>query len=359
MLELPMIFIEEIIQHYQDIVFLDVYNKKRDDVYLKPLIQNFCRNLHISEGLAGNFNSNFLYDYHGSLSSKKGWSTVRQAINQFFKDNNKVVKIKFEDYSEFIVGHLIESLCAFERSIFWFFNYKHNFDPFNRVASEQALYYSEFFSIVAITRFLGGSLNHTPLGLFKINLQWKNEIISINHKPKSRSSHGSYSNLFYELMDEMDFTNYEYFKRLRDNSWMRKKGFLMIEDRKENVYDLTSRTGDPFKNALYGDLHEMSIGASRSWNFLESIEEIYDRTGQNDYDGGLAEFLQREYEDIGYREDHIGEYWRFLINSLKNINNINFYFDNLTSKISRYEECKSVELDENTKRILFKWINED
>ena len=194
--------------------------------------------------------------------------------------------------------------------------------------------------------------------MFKVNLIWDKELISIHHPPNlSRGRHRAYSNLFFEQMEGIDITDYEYFKSLKENKWIQKKGLLMKEDRTEYVYDLTSRSGDPFKNALFADLRESSIKASRSWNFLESVDDIYERTGHSDIDGGLAEFLEREYSDDGYRQDHIGQYWKFLISVIKMVKDTEQYFKKLVWKISRYEKCETVDLDKNTKRILFKWIN--
>lgn len=353
-----MVNIKNIIDIYKDNDYFDGYGNKLETYFLKHKLMRLSKDIHSSKGLAGTFEYHWLYDHSSSLSKRKGWKTARQAITKYFKNNGKVIKVEFKDHPEFIIGHFIESLCAFERSVFWFFNYKHNYDPFNQVASEQALYYSEFFSIVALTRFLGGSINHTPIGLFKVNLLWDENIISIYHPPiLGRGRHRGYSNLFFEQMERIDVTDYEYFKRLKEDNWIQRKGFLMGEDRNENVYDLTSRTGDPFKNALFADLRESTINASKSWNFLENIEVIYDRVGHSDYDGNLAEFLQDEYSGEGYRHDHIGEYWKFLIDSIKKVDDTEQYFKKLMWKLSRYEECESVKLDEDTKRILFKWID--
>lgn len=355
-----MVQTKDIINYYQNFDYFDGYGNKLERYVLKNLILEFCRDLHISQKLAGTFESHWLYNHLSSLSKRKGWKTVRQAITKYFKENDKVIRIRFKDRPEFIIGHFIESLCAFERSIFWFFNYKHNLDPFNQVASEQALYYSEFFSIVAISRFLGGSINHTSLGMFKVNLIWDKELISIHHPPNlGRGRHRGYSNLFFEQMERIDVTDYEYFKRLKEDKWIQKEGLLMREDRRENVYDLTSRSGDPFKNALFAHLNESTIRASKSWNFLENIDDIYERVGHSDYDGGLAEYLYDEYSGDGYRQDHIGQYWKFLINTLKMVKDTEQYFNKLIWKISRYENCESVDLDKNTKRILFKWINNE
>ena len=352
-----MVQINDIIDFYRNYEYFDGYGNKLENYFLKHSLIELCKDIHDSEGLAGIFESHWLYDHPSSLSKRKGWKTARQAIAKCFRDNDKVIKIKFNDRPEFIIGHFIESLCAFERTVFWFFNYKHNLDPFNQVASEQALYYSEFFSIVAITRFLGGSISHTPLGLFKVELLWEEKLVSIHHQPNlGRGRHRGYANLFSEQLKTIDLMEYEYFKRLKEDKFIQKEGFLMGEDRNENVYDLTSRTGDPFKNALYGDLNESHLEAKRSWNFLENIEDIYERVGHSDYNGGLAEFLQDEYSGEGYRHDHIGEYWKFLIDIIKKVDDTEQYFKKLMWKISRYEVCESVKLDEDTKRILFNWI---
>lgn len=154
-----MVQIKDIIDIYKDNDYFDGYGNKLENYYLKHNLMRLCKGLHDSEGLAGTFEGHWLYDHSSSLSKRIGWKTARQAINRYFKNNDKIVKVEFKDHPEFIIGHFIESLCAFERTVFWFFNYKHNLDPFNQVASEQALYYSEFFSIVAITRFFGSSIN--------------------------------------------------------------------------------------------------------------------------------------------------------------------------------------------------------
>ena len=353
-----MVQIKDIIDFYKYYEYFDVYGNKLETYFLKHSLMKLCKYIHNLHGLEGLFESHWVYDCLSSLSKRKGWNNTKQAITKYFKDNGKTITIEFKDHPAFIIGHFIESLCAFDRSIFWYLNYKHNLDPLNQIASEQALYYSEFFSIVAITRFLGGSISHTPLKLFKIDLLWDEKQISIVHQPNLRSGqHKGYANLFYEQIKRIDLTEYKYFKLLKEDKWIQRKGFLMGQDRNENVYDLSSRIGDPFKNALYADLNVLRFKVKRSWNFLENIEDIYERVGHSDYEGGLAEFLQDEYSGEGYRQDHIGEYWKFLIDSIKKVDDTEQYFKKLMWKISRFEECEFVKLDEDTKRILFKWID--
>ncbi len=352
-----MITLNDIIEYYNGIRLMDG-NCLREDVFLRRLIFEFCKDLHTSQSLAGKLEEPWFIGLQKSKTQLKDWNTARNEINKYFKSVGKVVNVSFKDHPELVIGHYIESLYAFERSIFWFFNYKYNLDPFNQVASEQALYYSEFFSIITLTRFLGGSFNRTPLGLFKINIDWKNKIITINHRPSSRSSHKSYKNLFFDLLDSIDFTDYKYLETLKGDPLFRDKGFLMIEDRMENVYDLSSRMSDPFKNALYRDLCESSIKASKSWNFLEGLDELYSKIGHNDYDGDLADYLYSEYADDGYRQHHIGEYWKFIVFVIKKIKGTEAYIKSLTWKINRFDECDSVELDKNTKDILINWISD-
>jgi len=117
----------------------------------------------------------------------------------------------------------------------------------------------------------------------------------------------------------------------------------MKEDRVEYVYDLTSATGDPFKNALEFDLHESYITILKSRNFL-------------DPKNASAEYLQREPDDQELIETHIGEYWKLILTYLKKVNNTREYFKRLKWKLSRYDNCLSVKIDSNTKNILFKWI---
>lgn len=335
---------------------LMVGNCLREDVFLKRLLFELCKDLHTSQGLAGKLEEPWFIGLKKSKTQLRDWNTATNEIKKYFKSVGKVINVSFKDYPELVIGHYIESLYAFERSIFWFFNYKYNLDPFNQVASEQALYYSEFFSVVALTRFLGGSLNHTPLGLFKLKVDWKSKIISVHYHPSSRSSHASYKDLFFELLDSIDFADYEYLETLKGSPLFRKKGFLMIEDRMENVYDLSSRMSDPFKNALHHDLCESSIKASKSWNFLEGLDELYSKVGYNDYDGDLTDYLHGEYGDDGYRQHHIGEYWKFLIYAIKKINGTKNYTESLIWKLNRFERCDAVQLDKNTKDILINWI---
>ncbi len=352
-----MITLNDIIEYY-NCIRLMVGNSLRKDVFLKWSIFEFCKELHTSQSLAGKLEEPWLIGLEESKTQSNNWNTAKNELNKYFKSFGKVIKVSFKDHPELVIGHYLESLYAFERSIFWFFNYKYNLDPFNQVASEQALYYSEFFSVVSITRFLGGTLNHTLLGIFELKIDWENKIISIQYRPRSSGSHEGYKNLFFELLDSIDFSNYEYLESLKVSQLFRKKGFLMIEDRIENVYDLSSPMGDPFKNALHRDLNKSSIKSSKSWNFLEGLDELYSKVGHNDYDGDLADYLHGEYIDDGYRQHHIGEYWKFLIYIIKKIKYTEKYTESLIWKLNRFEACDSVELDKSTKDILIDWMKE-
>ena len=314
-----MTVVRDIFDYYNNTRLMDG-NCLREDVFLKDLLLELCKVIHTSQGLAGKFEEPWFIGLEKSKTELQDWNTAKNEITKYFKSVSKVIDVPFKNSPELIIGHYIESLYAFERSIFWFFNYKHNLDPFNQIASDQALYYSEFFSVVALTRLLGGSLNYTPIGLFKLNIDWETKIISIHHNHSSRSSHRSYIDLFLERLDNIDFTNYEYLESLKNSPLFRKMGFLMIEDRTENVYDLSSRMSDPFKNALFRDLNKSSIKASKSWNFIEGIEDLYSKVRDGDHNGGLADYLNDEYGNEGYRQHHIGEYWKFLIYAIKNKN---------------------------------------
>ena len=354
-----MVNLECIIEYFHDVKIMHG-NALREDLFLGDSLFNICKDLHISQNLAGSFDDSWFYNLPWSFTHTREWHTVKNSLAKYFKKNlDNILELKFKDHPKFVIGHYIESLYAFERSIFWYFNFMHNLDPFNQIASEQALYYSEFFSIVSISRFLGGSLSYTPLSLFKIKLDWENEIIIIRFGPSIKGIHKGYGNLFFEVLEGIDFKNEKYLETLKKDENMRKKGFLMIDDRVENVYDLSSRMSDPFKNAYFADLRESSIRASKSWNFLEGLEDLYSKVGYKDTDGDLADYLYSEYSGEGYRQAHIGEYWKFLIFTLKKINGTEKYLDTLTWKISRFEECETVKLDSSTKEILLKWFKQE
>lgn len=334
-----------------------VGNRLREDVFLKRLLLKLCKEIHTSQSFAGDLDDLWFLRLLRSPKESKDWNVAKNMLKGYFEKVHKIINVPLKNNPEIMEGHYIESLYFFERSVFWFFNYKHNLDPFNQVASEQALYYSEFFSIVALSRFLGGSLTHTPLDLFKININW--EINSIQIKPgRSWGAHKDYTNLFFELLDSIDCSDYEGLENLKINQYIRSKGFLMKKDREENVYTLISRMSDPFKNSLHADFNESSINASRSLNFLNGSDELSSTAGIHDYEGGLAEYLYREYKDDGYRQHYIGEYWKFMTFALKEIRGTEDYIKNLIWKINRFEECASVELDKKTKDILIKWLTD-
>ena len=339
-----MIQINEIIKYYQKFTYTNEQGYLHKNFFLKQLLFNYCSKLNSQENLNGKFNTYWLQEHIKTQSNKKEWNHDSQILKNYFNKCGKLIKMKLVIYPEFIIGHFIESLCAFERSIFWFFNYKHNLDPFNQIASDQSIYYSEFFSIIAITKLLGGSLVHTPVGHFKVALDWEGKIITIKFPAKiGKGQHDAQIKLLTDVLERIDLSDQDYLLDLKEGKFYQKKGFLMKEDRVENVYDLTSATSDPFKNALEFDLHESYITILKSRNFLDPKNTS-------------AEYLQREPDDQELIETHIGEYWKLILTYLKKVNNTKEYFKRLKWKLSRYDNCLSVKIDSNTKNILFKWI---
>jgi len=128
------------------------------------LLFNYCSKLNSQENLNGKFNTYWLQEHIKTLFNKKEWNNDSQILKNYFKKCGKSIMLKFVNYPEFIIGHFIESLCAFERSIFWFFNYKHNLDPFNQIASSESVYCSGVCLIIGGSKVLGGSVGHAPRG---------------------------------------------------------------------------------------------------------------------------------------------------------------------------------------------------
>ncbi len=52
-----MVQTKDIINYYQNFDYFDGYGNKLERYFLKDLILEFCRDLHISQKLAGNFES--------------------------------------------------------------------------------------------------------------------------------------------------------------------------------------------------------------------------------------------------------------------------------------------------------------
>jgi len=157
------ISIEKLIAFYKDINILE-NNRIREDVFLKDILFDYSNDRWIKNNFGDSFpfneyskNTKYIRDNYNKFKS------VLKNFSNYLKD-----QILIENFPKLLTSLYIETFYAFERSIFWFFNYKYNMNYIHFNSAEQALYYSNFFAIISIMRFLGCSICHTNYGRFKL-----------------------------------------------------------------------------------------------------------------------------------------------------------------------------------------------
>lgn len=331
--------IDKVIEYYKDLNILH-YNRIREDLFIKYIIFDYAED----KWTQNNFGNSFPFDKY-SMNIKYTRDNYTEFRKSVLKEFSKCLKgqIRIKNLPELLFGIYIESFYAFERSIFWFFNYKYNMNYFHFNSAEQALYYSNFFAIISIMRFLGCSICHTSYGKFRIRTDWKNYIIRINHSISSGSSHKEQFNLFFEQLREFDLKNFEDIHYLATSQRFQIKFDWLTKYREESVYDLTSRLSDPFKN--YNFLKNEDYHQFQEYTFLEGYERIQFSIVEH------AKYILSEYEEWGWKEHGLGGFWSFLIKNLKKIKPARDYLEVLKSKISYFEG-----LHKESKDILFGWI---
>ena len=332
------ISLDKLIEYYKDINILH-YNRIREDLFIKFILFDYTE----ERWIQNNFGNSFPFDKYSSKIKYKGdnykeFKSILKEFNKYLKD-----QISFQDFPKLLSSIYIETFYAFERSVFWFFNYKYNMNYFHFISAEQALYYSKFFAIISIMRFLGCSINRTSYGKFRLKTDWKNDLIRINHFISFGASHKEKYNLFFEQLREFDLKNFKNISYLITNQRFQKKFDWLTSDREEYVYDITSRISNPFKN--YNFLKNEEYNKYYEINFLEGYENIPCSSE------GYAKYIMGEYEDWDWKEHILGDFWSFLINNLKKIKPAIAYLKVLKNKISYYEG-----LDKKSIDILFNWL---
>lgn len=361
--------LENIIQIYNslDLQLLNG-NFLREDLYIKDLLFNKVKELFLKENPKDYFPSSRLsipriisknYDqWKNTFTKLKPFLKKSLPITLNYKNNNSLCY-------KIISSHLIESLFALERSIFWFFNYKHNLIPGHEVASSQAQYYSQFFAVVAILKFLGNSIVHSKYGQFKIEFDWEKLEILFDNSRGSRSEHMSYLNKYISKMKEIDLSKFpemdsKFNLTLREDNFygLSQETLMKIfqdssrEERMENVYDLTSRFSDPFK---YYQSSTSYLNNKHNYCFLDGYMKYYKPPDY--YDGDYEEwfntvFIPDYYGGWGMYEHNIGQMIQFLIENIKKISKSTNYLNLLEIKIRSFENY-----DEEIKDILVNWIS--
>lgn len=347
----------------------------REDLFLKDLLFEFIKNQFLSENPGIYFPKNRISipNIYSSFTSDQlsNWNKTRNMLKGFFK-KNKGFFLEGKENSELIskieCSHLIEALYALERSIFWFFNYKLNTTRAFEVAGNQALYYSQFFAIVAIMRLLGISITFLPpIRTFLTQINWEIVTIEISTYKGYSGDHKGIFDEFDTTMKSLDLSKFpeiEHYFQIDDDGRFKSAFRISIEEanrglldhlrhaRMENIYDFTSRLSDPFKY-FYGSVGSY-INDVQMYCFLEGPQRYYDPPPyhDDDYEDYFANHLESNiYGGWGIYEHFIGDLLKFLIKNLRKVLNTKRYFHVLKKKISYFDEFNS-----EAKEIILSWI---
>lgn len=371
-----MTILDEIILIYNtiDLRILDG-DAIREDLFLKDLLFEFIKNQFLRENSSEFFPENrfSIPNIYSSFTRDQisDWNKTKNKLQLFFKRNKRFIlagKEQAESISKFACSHLIEALYALERSIFWFFNYKYNTTKAFENAGNQALYYSQFFAIVAITRFLGISTSYLPpIRTFLTKINWSTINVEISTSKSYSGDHKGIFNDFDSIMksiDLSDFPDIEKHFQTEDDGIFKSFTGVSIKDaqrglldhlryaRMENIYDLTSRRSDPFKY-YYGSVGSY-ISNVHIYCFLEGPQRYYDPPSYPDeeYEADYAtHFVPNVYGGWGIYEHLIGDLLKFLIQNLIKIKKTDRYFQVLKDKISFFDE-----FDSESKEIILSWL---
>ena len=225
---------------------------------------------------------------------------------------------------------LRECLNCLNRSIYWLLNYYRNLDEFNFHSKVQNLYYSELFVHLAISRYLGYALTWISETKSAITIKrvktssssdqfCENHSISLNYKGEGGTHEAIFVKLRYLIRDEVELP--ESFVKV----WLQPyfKPSLIKEDRISFVYDISDPINDPLHPALKPYVKDIG-----SFCFLD---------GYSEYDDGseaATEWISDTYGAWGYKEEHISNLIKWMIEQLEIINanwhlrEISNYIDN-------------------------------
>jgi len=312
----------------------------REDLFLKDLIFDFIRDIYLKINPDDFFPNSRTYipnKYSPFTKDKiKDWQLTKNKLDIFLKSNKRHTIVGRDNpnlVSKIAYSHLIESLYCLERSIFWFFNYKYNITETFEAAGMQALYYSNFFIKVSVQRFLGISTIHTKyIGKVIINIDWGNAKVEISTKGGWSADHKKVTNDFFELMKNVDLTEFP------------------------EVYGLFQTNSDTLSK--FTGIPTEQINRDHS-DYLRKarMDYVYDfTTGPESYNDGseyyATSFVPDIYGGWGINEHFIGCLMKFLIENLKEIGSLKTYLLTLNQKIDGPEE-----FHENAKEIIQNWLS--
>ena len=339
----------------------------REDLFMKDIVFDFIREAYLKVNP-----SDFFPDSRISIPDKLSpftrknineWQKIRKKLNQLLKSNKFFLILGKEEpelVSKIACSHLIETLYCLERSIFWFFNYKHNITKTYETAGMQALYYSSFFIKVAIQKLLGISVLHTRyIGKVMVRIDWNNANVEIITSKGWSADHKKIADNFFELMKTVDLKEFPDIFALFQFEDDSIKGIMGVSSeemsryhsdylrkaRMDYVYDFTTRESDPF-NRFYG-----SVG-----NYFTNVQNYCFLDGPEKYNDGseyyATSFVPDVYGGWGINEHFVGSLLKFSITNLKEIGNLKKYLLILSRKIEAPEE-----FHETAREIIQDWLS--
>ena len=211
--------------------------------------------------------------------------------------------------SDFLQALLIESVMALEKSVHWYYVYRLNMRAGFRVASTQARYYAEFFSVIGLSRFLGIAITHLQgFGRFQINVKWVDKTLEIIQLQGSRGGHLEQYNALSHCISDFNFIE----SSVSDTISQGNK-FLLNDERVKSVYEF-GRQGDPFLLSGPSSGNPNFLGGETGLGITmnapsEHLQQVH-----------YYEYIHDQYTSDGFYDHGIGEYQRQLIRLLLDLN---------------------------------------
>lgn len=284
--------------------------------------------------------------YFQLVNTENSSDFLRKKLKPLLKDLNTPLSSN----SGYLQGLLCESVLCLEKSVYWFFNYRFNQRYGFLLPARQALYYSEFFSIIGLSRFLGLGFTYFPsIGPLIAKVQWETGDLKITTKqPKGRGDHKKHYNLLKTELERFPFISADIKAKISQ-----KKGFILTEERVSAVYNFESLE-KVFEYAQYGniELWEEELEDYKTWCFLGGEEGLtipHIHSENTDPDA-----IHDQYASWGYREHIIGIYQQELIHFLKYLPNksIGIFLSSLKEKIQNIPN-----INPNEKEDLLAWLS--
>jgi len=331
--------LERILFFYKDIEIL-IHKMFRQDHRVKWSLYK------LSKGIWENiFSQDFPFNELTPRQEYNGPEPLSQCKKELkvlqFKINER--SYDFTEVEDLLVALYLESFWALEKSIFWYFNYKHNLTRFHHLSGVQSRYYSKFFAIISIMRLLGCGIIHTSYGKFKIKTDWTKSKVSIKYNTNKGSSHKDKYYLFINQLKEQNLQFYEELDDFANNQNYEKVFQWITRERVEKIYDTASNLSDPFIFFFGG--HQQIYEQRRMNCYLDPFEEI--EAINEDH----AEFLIGEFSEWGWMENLIGMFWRFIIGIYKKISYASEYLVILKEKLEYFDELDGIPKEKIIKMI--------